>query len=172
LVAFLDTLYTSLDALVTRRGLEKVKTSGDAYMVVSGVPQPRPDHLEALADLALDIADTVAGLTDSRGRAVPLRIGLASGPVVAGVVGSQRFFYDVWGDAVNVASRMESTAAVGRIQVPQSVYQRLSDRFLFEERGDVDVKGKGVMHIWYLVGRNGQRKQGTASRESAATRGA
>src|ERR1700733_2628221 len=93
LVAFLDDLYTSLDALVTRHGLEKVKTSGDAYMVVSGVPQPRPDHLEALADLALDIADAVAGLTDSRGRAVPLRIGMASGPVVAGVVGSQRFFY-------------------------------------------------------------------------------
>ena len=138
-------------------------------MVVSGVPQPRPDHLEALADLALDIADTVAGLTDSRGRAVPLRIGLASGPVVAGVVGSQRFFYDVWGDAVNVASRMESTAAVGRIQVPQSVYQRLSDRFVFEERGDVDVKGKGVMHTWYLVGRNGQREPGAAGRESAAT---
>jgi adenylate cyclase len=157
LVAFLDDLYTSLDALVTRHGLEKVKTSGDAYMVVSGVPQPRPDHLEALAHLALDIADTVAGLTDSRGRAVPLRIGLASGPVVAGVVGSQRFFYDVWGDAVNVASRMESTAAVGRIQLPQSVYQRLSDRFLFEERGDVDVKGKGVIRTWYLVGRNGQR---------------
>ena len=80
LVAFLDDLYTGLDALVTRRGLEKVKTSGDAYMVVSGVPQPRPDHLEALADLALDIADSVAGLTDSRGRAVPLRIGMANGP--------------------------------------------------------------------------------------------
>jgi adenylate cyclase len=172
LVAFLDTLYTSLDALVTRRGLEKVKTSGDAYMVVSGVPQPRPDHLEALADLAVDIGKTVAGLTDSRGRDVPLRIGMASGPLVAGVVGSQRFFYDVWGDAVNVASRMESTAAVGRIQVPQSVYQRLTDRFVFEDRGDVDVKGKGVMHTWYLVGRNGQRKLGTAGRESAATRGA
>jgi adenylate cyclase len=153
LVAFLDDLYTSLDALVARHGLEKVKTSGDAYMVVSGVPQPRPDHLEALAALALDIADTVAGLTDSRGRAVPLRIGLASGPVVAGVVGSQRFFYDVWGDAVNVASRMESTVAVGRIQVPQPVYERLSDCFVFEERGEVDVKGKGVMHTWYLVGR-------------------
>jgi adenylate cyclase len=155
LVAFLDDLYTSLDALVTRHGLEKVKTSGDAYMVVSGVPQPRPDHLEALADLALDIADAVAGLTDSRGRVVPLRIGMASGPVVAGVVGSQRFFYDVWGDAVNVASRMESTVAVGRIQVPQPVYQRLRDQFVFEERGDVEVKGKGVMHTWYLVGRNG-----------------
>lgn len=169
LVAFLDDLYTSLDALVTRHGLEKVKTSGDAYIVVSGVPQPRPDHLDLLADLALDIADTVAGLTDSRGRAVPLRIGVASGPLVAGVVGSQRFFYDVWGDAVNVASRMESTAAVGRIQVPQSVYQLLSNRFLFDERGDVDVKGKGVMHTWYLVGRNGQR-EGAAGRQSAAAR--
>jgi adenylate cyclase len=169
LVAFLDDLYTSLDALVTRHGLEKVKTSGDAYMVVSGVPQPRPDHLEALAALALDIADTVAGLTDSRGCAVPLRIGLASGPVVAGVVGSQRFFYDVWGDAVNVASRMESTAAVGRIQLPQSIYQRLNDRFVFEERGDVDVKGKGVMHTWYLVGRNGQRERAAAGQQSTAT---
>jgi adenylate cyclase len=154
LVAFLDGLYTSLDALVTRRGLEKVKTSGDAYMVVSGVPEPRADHLEALADLALDIAEAVAGLTDSRGRAVPLRIGLACGPVVAGVVGSQRFFYDVWGDAVNVASRMESTVAVGRIQVPENVYRRLRGRFVFEERGDVEVKGKGLMHTWYLVGRN------------------
>jgi adenylate cyclase len=168
LVAFLDTLYTSLDALVTRHGLEKIKTSGDAYIVVSGVPQLRPDHLEALADLALDIAEAVAGLTDSRGRAVPLRIGLASGPVVAGVVGSQRFFYDVWGDAVNVASRMESTAAVGRIQVPQPVYQRLGNRFRFEERGDVDVKGKGVMHTWYLVGRNGQRELDAAGQQSAA----
>ena len=157
LVAFLDDLYTSLDVLVARHGLEKIKTSGDAYMVVSGVPRPRPDHVEALADLALDVADAVAGLTDSRGRAVPLRIGVASGPVVAGVVGSQRFFYDVWGDAVNVASRMESTAALGCIQVPQPVYERLSDRFVFQDRGDVDVKGKGVMHTWYLVGRQSDR---------------
>src|ERR1700730_16422244 len=163
LVAFLDNLYTSLDALVTEHGLEKVKTIGDAYMVVSGVPQVRPDHLEALADLALDIANAVAGLTDSRGRAVPLRIGMAGGPVVAGVVGSQRFFYDVWGDAVNVASRMESTVAVGRIQVPQPVYQRLHEHFVFEERGDVEVKGKGVMHTWYLVGRNGGRPDPAAN---------
>ena len=153
LVGFLDGLYTGLDALVTRHGLEKIKTSGDAYMVVSGVPEPRADHLEALAGLALDVAEAVAGLTDSRGRAVPLRIGLACGPVVAGVVGSQRFFYDVWGDAVNVASRMESTVAVGRIQVPDDMYRRLHDRFVFEERGDIEVKGKGIMHTWYLVGR-------------------
>lgn len=153
LISFLDDLYSSLDLLVTRHGLEKVKTSGDAYMVVSGVPEPRADHLEALADLALDIAEAVAGLTDSRGRAVPLRIGLACGPVVAGVVGSQRFFYDVWGDAVNVASRMESTAEVGRIQVPDDTYRRLRGRFVFTERGEIDVKGKGVMRTWYLTGR-------------------
>lgn len=153
LVQFLNQLYTDLDRLVDNHGLEKVKTSGDSYMVVSGVPQPRPDHLEALASLALDVADSVAGLHDPQGRPVPLRIGLAAGPVVAGVVGARKFFYDVWGDAVNLASRMESTDLAGRIQVPQDVYERLKHAFDFEERGDVDVKGKGMMHTWYLVGR-------------------
>ena len=153
LVRFLDRLYTDLDALVDRHGLEKVKTSGDSYMVVSGVPEPRDDHMEALACLALDMAEAVADLTDPQGREVPLRIGLAAGPVVAGVVGARKFFYDVWGDAVNVAARMETTDVEGRIQVPQDVYERLNHAFLLEERGDVDVKGKGVMHTWYLVGR-------------------
>jgi adenylate cyclase len=153
LVRFLDGLYTDLDALVDRHGLEKVKTSGDSYMVVSGIPQPRPDHAEALACLALDMAEAVAGLRDPQGRAVPLRIGLASGPVVAGVVGAKKFFYDVWGDAVNVASRMETTDVEGRIQVPQNVYERLNHSFVLEERGTVEVKGKGPMTTWYLVGR-------------------
>nr|WP_246398960.1 adenylate/guanylate cyclase domain-containing protein [Mycobacterium vicinigordonae] len=153
LVGFLDRLYTQLDALVDRHGLEKIKTSGDSYMVVSGVPDPRPNHLEALAQLALDMADMVADLTDMQGRAVPLRIGLAAGPVVAGVVGARKFFYDVWGDAVNVAARMETTDVEGRIQVPQDVYERLKDTFVFDERGDIEVKGKGVLHTWYLVGR-------------------
>jgi adenylate cyclase len=153
LVRFLDALYTDLDALVDRHGLEKVKTSGDSYMVVSGVPEPREDHLEALACLALDMAESVAGLVDAEGRAVPLRIGLASGPVVAGVVGARKFFYDVWGDAVNVASRMESTDVEGRIQVPNDVYERLLGQFTFEERGEIDVKGKGLMRTWYLLGR-------------------
>ena len=153
LVRFLNQLYTDLDRLVERHGLEKVKTSGDSYMIVSGVPTARPDHLEALASLALDIADAVADLCDPNGQPVPLRIGLAAGPVVAGVVGARRFFYDVWGDAVNVASRMESTDREGRIQVPDDVYERLKHDFIFEERGDVDVKGKGVMHTWYLLGR-------------------
>jgi adenylate cyclase len=153
LVRFLDRLYTDLDALVDRHGLEKVKTSGDSYMVVSGVPQPRDDHIEALACLALDMADAVADLKDPQGRKVPLRIGLAAGSVVAGVVGARKFFYDVWGDAVNIASRMETTDVEGRIQVPHDVYERLNHAFLLEERGNVDVKGKGVMHTWYLVGR-------------------
>jgi adenylate cyclase len=153
LVRFLDRLYTDLDALVDRHGLEKVKTSGDSYMVVSGVPRERPDHVEALACLALDMADAVANLTDPGGRAVPLRIGLAAGPVVAGVVGARKFFYDVWGDAVNVASRMESTDVEGRIQVPHHVYERIRHAFEFEERGDVDIKGRGLMHTWYLTGR-------------------
>ncbi len=153
LVRFLDTLYTDLDALVDRHGLEKIKTSGDSYMVVGGVPQPRPDHLEALAGLALDMAAAVADLKDPQGRAVPLRIGLGTGPVVAGVVGARKFFYDVWGDAVNVASRMETTDVAGRIQVPEDVYERIKHAFVLEERGDVDIKGKGVIHTWYLVGR-------------------
>ena len=125
-------------------------------MVVSGVPIPRADHIEALARLALDMAEAVAGLKDPQGRDVPLRIGMATGPVVAGVVGAKKFFYDVWGDAVNVAARMETTDVEGRIQVPDNVYQRLRHAFEFEERGVVDVKGKGPMHTWYLVGQRAE----------------
>ncbi|MGV0792204.1 adenylate/guanylate cyclase domain-containing protein [Mycolicibacterium sp. XJ1819] len=169
LVRFLDRLYTDLDALVDRHGLEKVKTSGDSYMVVSGVPEPRPDHLEALACLALDMAEAVADLKDPQGQEVPLRIGLAAGPVVAGVVGSRKFFYDVWGDAVNVASRMESTDVEGRIQVPENVYQRLNHAYVFEERGIVDVKGKGAMRTYYLRGRREPATHRSIGQDTAAT---
>ena len=153
LVRFLDRLYTTFDRLVDRHGLEKIKTTGDGYMVVSGVPTPRPDHVEAIAALALDMSRAVAGLRDPQGNPVPLRMGIASGPVVAGVVGARRFFYDVWGDAVNVASRMESTDPLGHIQVPQNVYERLHHAFILEERGEVEVKGKGVMRTWFLLDR-------------------
>jgi adenylate cyclase len=171
LIRFLDQLYGDFDALVDKHGLEKIKVSGDSYMVVSGVPQPRADHVEALAAFALDMADAASRLKDSRGDALPLRIGLASGPVVAGVVGSRRFFYDVWGDAVNVASRMETTDKVGRIQVPESVYRRLKDDFVFQERGVVEVKGKGLMRTWYLIGRNPDTGSGDVRAEAPQTVG-
>ena len=153
LVEFLNSVFTRLDGLVERHGLEKVKTTGDAYMVVSGVPEPRSDHADALAALALDMRDVLFGLADPKGRAVPIRIGMASGPVVAGVVGSRKFFYDVWGDAVNTASRMESTGEAGKIQVAPSTYELLRERFELEERGLVEIRGKGQMRTWYLTGR-------------------
>jgi adenylate cyclase len=166
LIRFLDRLYSDFDALVDKHGLEKIKVSGDSYMVVSGVPHPRPDHVEALADFALDMAKAASRLKDAHGDALPLRIGLANGPVVAGVVGSRRFFYDVWGDAVNVASRMESTDSVGRIQVPEDVYERLKNDFVLQERGVFDVKGKGLMRTWYLVGRKADSGSGEARAEA------
>jgi len=154
LVRFLNGVYTKLDSLVERHGLEKIKTTGDAYMVVSGVPEALPDHATALADLALDIRDALVGLVDPKGRAVPVRIGIASGPVVAGVVGTRKFFYDVWGDAVNTASRMESTGEAGKIQVAPKTRELLADRFELEERGVIEVRGKGPMRTWFLIGRN------------------
>jgi adenylate cyclase len=169
LLRFLDRLYSAFDALVDKHGLEKIKVSGDSYMVVSGVPRPRPDHVEALADFALDMAEAAAALKDPYGKAVPIRIGMANGPVVAGVVGSRRFFYDVWGDAVNVASRMETTDSVGRIQVPETVYERLKDRYVLQARGSIDVKGKGVMRTWYLVGRKPIEESGDLLVQEADT---
>jgi adenylate cyclase len=152
LVRFLNSVYTGIDALVERHGLEKIKTTGDAYMVVSGVPHPRPDHAAALAVLALDILNSLTGLVDSKGREVPVRIGIASGPVVAGVIGTRKFFYDVWGDAVNVASRMESTGIAGKIQVAPTTYELIVDKFEFEERGAIEIRGKEPMRTWFLIG--------------------
>jgi adenylate cyclase len=152
-VRFLNELFSIFDHLVEQHGLEKIKTSGDGYMVVSGAPMPRPDHAAALASLALALRDATRALIDPSGDPVSIRIGLASGPVVAGVIGTRKFFYDVWGDAVNVASRMETTGVSGMIQVSDDVYGRLKDAFEFEERGATEVKGKGVMQTWYLVRR-------------------
>ncbi|OBG35806.1 adenylate/guanylate cyclase domain-containing protein [Mycobacterium sp. E3198] len=169
LVRFLDRLYGAFDALVDKHGLEKIKVSGDSYMVVSGVPRPRPDHAQALADFALDMTNVAAGLKDPHGEPVPLRVGMACGPVVAGVVGSRRFFYDVWGDAVNVASRMEATDSVGRIQVPEAMYQRLKDDFVLQERGRIEVKGKGPMRTWYLIGRKATERSADLRSEEPRT---
>jgi adenylate cyclase len=153
LVRFLNRVYTDFDRLVENHGLEKIKTTGDSYMVVSGAPALRSDHAVALAQLALEMRDAATDMHDLRGRSVSIRIGIASGPVVAGVIGTRKFFYDVWGDAVNVASRMESTGDVGRIQVSQGAYERLKDDFVLENRGLIDVKGKGRMPTWFLLRR-------------------
>jgi adenylate cyclase len=152
LVDFLNDVFTRLDALVDRHGLEKIKTSGNSYVVVSGVPEHRSDHAEALAELALDMREALAGLADPRGQAVEFRMGMATGPVVAGVIGTRKFFYDVWGDAVNMASRMETTGEPGKIHVAPFTYLLIKHRFDLEERGMVEVRGKGQMQTWFLVG--------------------
>jgi adenylate cyclase len=152
-VRLLDGVFTAFDQLVEDHRLEKIKTTGDGYMVVSGVPVARPDHAQALARFALDMLAAAASLRDPHGEAVPIRIGIASGPLVAGVVGRRKFFYDVWGDAVNLASRMESTGVAGRIQVSEDVFERLKDEFALEPRGAAEVKGKGVISTWFLLGR-------------------
>jgi adenylate cyclase len=122
-------------------------------MVIGGVPIYAPDHLERLADIALDMAATIERIQADRARPVQVRIGLSCGPIVAGVIGSKRTIYDVWGDTVNVASRMESLSTPGRIHVSDEAYSRLKDRFDFEPRGEIEVKGKGVMATYYLLGR-------------------
>ncbi|MFT3716773.1 MAG: adenylate/guanylate cyclase domain-containing protein [Gordonia sp. (in: high G+C Gram-positive bacteria)] len=154
-VGYLNALYSALDDLTDRYGLEKIKTTGDSYMVVSGVPSPRADHLETLARFALEMRSVCDGVRGPEGESMHLRIGLAAGPVVAGVIGSKKFFYDVWGDAVNLASRMESTGVPDRIQVPAAVRDRLAGVFEFDERGVVPVKGKGDQRTWFLRGPRG-----------------
>ena len=128
----LNRVFGEFDRLVGSYGLEKIKTSGDAYMVVGGVPRSRPDHAEVLADFALAMRDMAMTLPNSQGRPT-LRIGMASGPVVAGVIGTSKMFYDVWGDAVNVASRMESTGPQGQIRVSPGSYELLKDKFILDK---------------------------------------
>ena len=152
LVTLLNDVFSVFDGLVASSGLEKVKTIGDAYMIVGGMPIWEPDHLERMASLALAISDEVGRLDAGRRLGVEFRIGMHTGPVVAGVIGTRKFIYDVWGDTVNVASRMESTGIPGRIQVTGAVERRLRDRFVMTPRGEIDVKGKGKMETFFLVG--------------------
>jgi class 3 adenylate cyclase len=153
-VQVLADLFTAFDRLAARHGLEKIKTVGDAYMVAGGLPVPRPDHAEAVAEMALAVREEAGRHRDPAGRALQVRIGIDSGPVVAGVIGTAKFSYDLWGDTVNTASRMETTGVPGCIQVTERTYRRLRDRYRFERRGPVQVKGKGELVTWFLVGRS------------------
>jgi guanylate cyclase len=152
LVDLLDDVFTTYDAFAAELGLEKIKTIGDAYMVAAGVPTPRVDHAEAIAELAIRMRDHAA-TTPFRGRQLSLRIGIDSGPLTAGVIGTHRFAYDLWGDTVNTASRMESGAPANCIQVTPATCALIGDRFVCESRGAIEVKGKGSMETFLLVSR-------------------
>jgi class 3 adenylate cyclase len=149
----LDDLFSRFDELAARHGLEKIKTIGDAYMAVAGAPTPRPDHAAAAADMALEMLEACVTVGRHTGEPLQLRIGLHTGSAMAGVIGRRKFAYDLWGDAVNVASRMETHGVPGRIHVSEVVQSELGGRYLFEDRGTIEVKGLGDMHTFFLVGR-------------------
>jgi guanylate cyclase len=166
-VGCLDHLFSHFDDLAEQYGLEKIKTIGDCYMVAAGVPEPRSDHARALALMALDMLDAMRADGEAGHLGLELRIGINSGPVVAGVIGRKRFLYDLWGDAVNMASRMESYGTTGRIQITRATYELLAEEFECEPRGTIAVKGKGDVETWYLVRPRGERPaaSGDESRE-------
>jgi class 3 adenylate cyclase len=153
LVGLLNEIFSRFDRLVEQYGLEKIKTIGDSYMVVGGLPLIRADHAEAIANFALDMQQELETFNAERGQAFRMRIGINTGPVVAGVIGIKKFIYDLWGDTVNTASRMESHGLPGTIHVSSTTYERLQDNYLFQERGIIQVKGKGEMTTYLLTSR-------------------
>jgi PAS domain S-box-containing protein len=153
LVNLLNQIFSEFDALAERLGLEKIKTIGDAYMVAAGLPTPRADHAVAIAEMALAMQQAAANFRGETGERFQIRIGINTGVVVAGVIGTKKFIYDLWGDAVNVASRMESSGEPGNIQVTASTYSRIKDDFILQARGAITVKGKGEMQTYWLTGK-------------------
>ncbi|MGE3539207.1 MAG: adenylate/guanylate cyclase domain-containing protein [Candidatus Tectimicrobiota bacterium] len=152
-VAYLDTVFATIDQIVEAYDLEKIKTIGDAYMVASGLPRPHPDHAARMADMALDVQASIGALGGCQGREVHLRIGMHSGPVMAGIIGARKFLYDLWGDTVNTASRMESSGAADKIHLSAATHAALGTRYTFETRSPLNIKGKGLMQTYFLSGR-------------------
>ena len=154
LVVLLNEIFTDYDTIADNRGLEKIKSIGDAYMAAAGLPVPVDDHAVRAAHMALDMLDALARFNERSGYRFQIRIGINSGAVVAGVIGKRKFIYDLWGAAVNTASRMESHGVAGRVQITEATRLRLGDPFLFEERGAIDVKDMGELRTWFLAGRS------------------
>jgi class 3 adenylate cyclase len=152
LVGVLNDIFTRFDQLAEELGLEKIKTIGDSYMVASGIPLPRDDHALAMAHMALGMREVIQSLGELHGHRIGVRIGLHSGPAVAGVIGERKFIYDLWGDTVNIAARMESHGVPGEIQVSEATYGLIKDDTEVEDRGEIDVKGKGRMRTYLLRG--------------------
>jgi class 3 adenylate cyclase len=154
MVELLNRLYAAFDRLAQRNGVEKIATTGDCFIAVGGILDPLADHAEAVADLALDMQAAVAQLNDELGLDLQVRIGIhTGGPVVAGVIGTTRYLYTIIGDAMNTASRMESQGVPGAIQASAATWERLRFRYALEERGEIEVKGKGMMRTFLLLGR-------------------
>ncbi|MGE5221942.1 MAG: adenylate/guanylate cyclase domain-containing protein [Omnitrophica WOR_2 bacterium] len=151
MVELLNDIYSHFDSLIEKHGVEKIRTIGDNYMIASGLPQPRADHAQAIADLALEMNAYIAGLAPVGDRRLTFRFGINSGPVIAGVIGHKKFAYDVWGDTANIASRMESQGVPGKIQITQATYELIKADFVCEPHGAIDVKGKGPMQTWFLI---------------------
>jgi guanylate cyclase len=151
MVELLNEVFSFFDSLLDKYGVEKIRTIGDSYMVASGVPRGRSDHAQALTYMALEMRDYISNHTFRNGQRVSFRIGINSGSMIAGVIGRRKFVYDVWGDAVNIASRMESHGLGGAVQITQASYELIKDEFLCEPRGTVSVKGKGEMDVWLVL---------------------
>ena len=153
LVEILNVIFSDFDKLAEKHNLEKIKTIGDAYMVVGGLPIPDAFHVEAIAHMALDMQESIAQFAEDTGKNYQIRIGINTGPVIAGVIGTKKYIYDLWGDTVNIASRMETHGLPGKIQVTSWVYHLLKHKFVLEERGLIEIKGKGPMECYLLLGR-------------------